>query len=90
LTGPGRFLTRFDGVLQPRSIIDDFHFGEAGGGAAVVTDTAFAWRGSADADTNWTLVAGIAGVAAVLAVAVATVAERRRGGQNAPPGGPTW
>jgi hypothetical protein len=90
LTGPARFLTRFDGVLQPRSIIDDFHFGEAGGGAAATTDTAFAWHGSADADTNWTLVVGIAGAAVVLVVAVATIAERRGRGQNAPSSGPIW
>jgi Uncharacterized protein conserved in bacteria (DUF2330) len=89
LTGSASFLTRFDGVLQPRSVVDDFHFNETGGSAVAASDTAFAGLGSA-AGTNWVLVAGIAGAALVLIVAVLTVGERRRRAGNARMTGGIW
>jgi Uncharacterized protein conserved in bacteria (DUF2330) len=94
LTGSATFLTRFDGVLQPRSIVDDFHFSEAPGSEAAgstgsTADAPFAAGYGSRAGTNWLLVASIAGAALVLIVVV-TVAERRRRAENAQSTGRSW
>jgi Uncharacterized protein conserved in bacteria (DUF2330) len=83
LTGSARFLTRFDGVLRPRSVVDDFRFGGAGG--AAVADPGSAWQGRAG-DTNWVLVVGIGGAALVLIAALVTVVQRRRAETDPPTG----